>query len=177
MNYSNCSQDANSPHALGDLILSVANSFFNIFNIFIYPAWLAPLIVPSLQGNKSSIRSMAMFPKHMQFLQDLVPTVHFNAFHDSFIYSVFILLTWVRSLPLDSLKLKICLPWIFSPLSEDFFLCSAAQRPGLPSSSPAGCFLTIEPTSWPGWPIYWLMKLAKTESFLTAFEHIQVYLI
>lgn len=73
--FSNCSQDANSPHALGDLILSVANSFFNIFNIFIYPAWLAPLIVPSLQGNKSSIRSMAMFPKHMQFLQDLVPTV------------------------------------------------------------------------------------------------------
>lgn len=154
MNYSTCSQDANPPHALGDLILSVANSFFNIFNIFIYPAWLAPLIVPSLQGNKSSIRTVAMFPKHMQFLQDLVPTVHFNAFHDSFIYSAFILLPWIRSLPLDSLKLKICLPWIFSPFSKDFFLCSVAQRPGLPSSNPAGCFLTIAPTSWPGWPLF-----------------------
>ena len=74
MNYSTCSQDANPPHALGDLILSVANSFFNIFNIFIYPAWLAPLIVPSLQGNESARRSVALFPKHMQFLQNLVPT-------------------------------------------------------------------------------------------------------
>lgn len=122
MNYSTCSQDANPPHALGDLILSVANSFFSIFNIFIYPAWLAPLIFPSLQVNKSSIRSMAMFPKHMQFLQDLVPTVHFNAFHDSFIYSVFILLPWIRSLPLDSTQVEN-LPALdfFSPSQRTFF--------------------------------------------------------
>lgn len=139
VNYSTCGQDANPPHVLGDLILSVAISFFNIFNIFIYPARLAPLIVPSLQGNRSSIRSMvAMFPTHRQFLQDLIPMVHFNAFHDSFIYTVFILLPWNRSLPLDSLKLKICLPLIFSPLSEDSFLCSAAQRPAPLNPPPAG---------------------------------------
>lgn len=92
VNYSMRGQDANPPHVVRDLILSVTNSSSNIFNSFIYPIRLAPLTVPSLQVNRSPVRRVvALLPTHRQFLQDL-PTVHFNAFHESFIYSVFLLL-------------------------------------------------------------------------------------
>lgn len=91
INYSTCDQDANQPHVLRDLVLSVTDSFSSI-NIFIYPVRLAPLIVPSLQCDRSSTRVAAMFPMPRQFLQDLLPTACFSAFHDCFIYSVFILL-------------------------------------------------------------------------------------
>lgn len=92
VNYLICDQDANPPHVLRDLVLSVTDSFSNTFNIFICAAELAPVIVPSLQGDGCSMWEAAMFPIHRQFLQDLLPTICFNAFHDSSIYSVFILL-------------------------------------------------------------------------------------
>lgn len=108
--------------------------------------------------NRGSIgTALAVFPRHQQFPQDLLPTVHFNAFRGSFIYSVFILLPWVRSLLSDSLKLKSCLPLIFFSPSQETHLFSKAQKPGPSIPHPAGYFLTFVPTTcmaWSYWPLF-----------------------
>lgn len=113
---------------------------------------------------------------HRQFLQDLLPKIYFNAFYDGFIYSVFILLPWIRSPPLDSLKSKFCLPLIFSsPLRGLFPVLQPKGRPcpsltqlALPDSCTRGMARSYLASG------YLHMVLAKTEYFLTAFKHFQV---
>lgn len=121
-------------------------------------------------------RALAVFPRHRQFPQDLLPTVHFNAFQGSFIYSVFIRLLWIRRLLSDSLKLKSCLPLIFFSPSLETHLCSKAQKLGLSIPHPAGYFLILVPTTWPGLigPYLSHMASAQTEYFLTVSKHTHV---
>lgn len=107
--------------------------------------------------NRGSIgTALAVFPRHQQFPQDLLPTVHFNAFRGSFIYSVFILLPWVRNLLSDSLKLKSCLPLIFFfPYSGDSpFFWSSEARPIHPSPSWLLPDFCTHHMAWSYWPLF-----------------------
>lgn len=153
--YLTCGQDANPPHILRALFY-VTNSFSSIFDIFIHPARLAPLlVVPSVQGRSSTGRAVVMFPRYQQSLQALLPTVHFNAFHDSLIYC-FYPIAFSQESPFRFIKWKFCLFLIFFLPSQRTltFVCSPEASPAHPSPRWLLLDSCTHHIAWSCWPLF-----------------------